>query len=105
MCIRDRPLAERIVAERESVGPFADMADVARRVGLNAKQVEALATAGAFGCFEVSRRQALWDAGYAAAERPDQLTGTSVALPVPCLLYTSDAADDLTRIDLGGRRL
>src|SRR5665811_1137691 len=24
--------------------------------------------------------------------------------PRPCLLYTSDAADDLTRVDLGGRR-
>src|SRR5665811_29893 len=24
---------------------------------------------------------------------------------VPCLLYTSDAADDLTRVDLGGRRI
>src|SRR5665811_750158 len=23
-------------------------------------------------------------------------------LPMPCLLYTSDAADDLTRVDLGG---
>ena len=23
----------------------------------------------------------------------------------PCLLYTSDAADDLTRVDLGGRRI
>src|SRR5665811_2499743 len=23
----------------------------------------------------------------------------------PCLLYTSDAADDLTRVDLGGRRM
>ena len=22
-----------------------------------------------------------------------------------CLLYTSDAADDLTRVDLGGRRI
>src|SRR5665811_1824340 len=27
------------------------------------------------------------------------------ALPVGCLLYTSDAADDLTRVDLGGRRI
>src|SRR5665254_20831 len=26
-------------------------------------------------------------------------------LPKYCLLYTSDAADDLTRVDLGGRRL
>src|SRR5665811_1398215 len=27
-----------------------------------------------------------------------------MAMP-PCLLYTSDAADDLTRVDLGGRRI
>src|SRR5665811_2622433 len=26
-------------------------------------------------------------------------------LSIPCLLYTSDAADDLTRVDLGGRRI
>src|SRR5665811_450564 len=26
-------------------------------------------------------------------------------LPAACLLYTSDAADDLTRVDLGGRRI
>src|SRR5665811_805519 len=25
--------------------------------------------------------------------------------PISCLLYTSDAADDLTRVDLGGRRI
>src|SRR5665811_2610459 len=25
--------------------------------------------------------------------------------PPSCLLYTSDAADDLTRVDLGGRRI
>src|SRR5665811_2508227 len=25
--------------------------------------------------------------------------------PLTCLLYTSDAADDLTRVDLGGRRI
>ena len=24
---------------------------------------------------------------------------------ITCLLYTSDAADDLTRVDLGGRRI
>ena len=32
---------------------------------------------------------------------PDQVTAGSQ----PCLLYTSDAADDLTRVDLGGRRI
>src|SRR5665811_2162467 len=32
--------------------------------------------------------------------------GQPLKLPVePCLLYTSDAADDLTRVDLGGRRI
>src|SRR5665811_1597608 len=30
---------------------------------------------------------------------------TAGAMNVPCLLYTSDAADDLTRVDLGGRRI
>src|SRR5665811_1419810 len=32
------------------------------------------------------------------------LNATFNTLHVPCLLYTSDAADDLTRVDLGGRR-
>ena len=31
--------------------------------------------------------------------------GISVRTPVVCLLYTSDAADDLLCVDLGGRRL
>ncbi|MDT4970033.1 MAG: error-prone polymerase, partial [Pseudonocardiales bacterium] len=43
-------LAERIVAER-GLAAFTSMADLARRVGLSADQVEALATAGAFDCF------------------------------------------------------
>ena len=98
-----KPLAERIVVERESVGPFADMADVARRVGLNAKQVEALATAGAFGCFGISRRQALWNAVYTAGERPDQLAGTSVALPAPMLPGMSPT--ELTLADLWATRI
>src|SRR5665811_590905 len=37
---------------------------------------------------------------------PSQTRHTSLAVPLStvCLLYTSDAADDLTRVDLGGRR-
>ncbi|HEY6738598.1 MAG TPA: OB-fold nucleic acid binding domain-containing protein, partial [Actinopolymorphaceae bacterium] len=66
-------LAERIVAEREAHGPYADQADLARRVGLTAAQMEALATAGAFGCLGLTRREALWLAGSAASERPEQL--------------------------------
>jgi error-prone DNA polymerase len=66
-------LAEAIVAAREADGPYTSMADLARRVGLSADQVEALATAGAFDCFGVSRRDALWAAGAAATARPGQL--------------------------------
>src|SRR5665811_561615 len=36
--------------------------------------------------------------------RSDQ-AGRHVDEAIACLLYTSDAADDLTRVDLGGRRI
>ncbi|MGW5359499.1 error-prone DNA polymerase [Actinopolymorpha pittospori] len=72
-------LATRIVTERETNGPYADQADLVRRVGLTAAQMEALATAGAFGCFGLSRREALWLAGSAAQERPDHLTPATPA--------------------------
>ncbi|MFR9731490.1 error-prone DNA polymerase [Saccharopolyspora sp. MS10] len=78
-------VAERLVAERAEHGPFADLADVARRGLLSAPQMEALATAGAFGCFGLSRRQALWNAAAAAADRPDRLPGTTVAAEPPVL--------------------
>ena len=52
------------MAERERQ-PYADMNDVVRRAGLTVAQTEALATAGAFDTFGLSRRQALWNAGYA----------------------------------------
>ena len=48
-----RELAEEIDAERERAGPYRDLADLARRVRLTVPQAEALATAGAFGCFGV----------------------------------------------------
>jgi error-prone DNA polymerase len=66
-------LAEAIVAEREAHGDYTSMADLARRIGLSADQVEALATAGAFAEFGGTRRDALWGAGAAATARPGQL--------------------------------
>ncbi len=66
-------LAERIVPCRAADGPYLSMADLARRVGLSADQMEALATAGAFDCFGGARRDALWVAGAAATARPGQL--------------------------------
>lgn len=48
-------------------------------------QVEALATAGALGCFGMSRREALWAAGAAATGRPDRLPGVGSSSHIPAL--------------------
>jgi error-prone DNA polymerase len=76
-------LAEALVDERDRGGPYRDLADLGNRVRLKTQQVEALATAGAFDGFGLARRQALWAAGAAAAERPDRLPGTAVGLRAP----------------------
>ena len=74
--------AQRVVDARAE-RLFIDMPDVARRTGLSVAQMEALATAGAFDGFGISRRQALWNAGYTDA--PDRLAGTAVQTPPPML--------------------
>ncbi|WP_416210114.1 error-prone DNA polymerase, partial [Frankia sp. Cr1] len=74
--------AERIVAERRAGDPFVSMSDVVRRSGISAAQVEALATAGAFDCFGLARREALWAAGAVAQARPDRLEGTEIGTAV-----------------------
>ncbi|CRH16233.1 error-prone DNA polymerase [Mycobacterium tuberculosis] len=53
-------LAEKLVAERTANGPFTSLPDLTSRVQLSVPQVEALATAGALGCFGMSRRDGLW---------------------------------------------
>ncbi|MCF8611710.1 error-prone DNA polymerase [Gordonia sp. HY285] len=64
--------AQRVVEARES-GPFMSVADLSRRTELTLPQLESLATAGAFECFGLDRRAALWEAGAAAGLRDDQL--------------------------------
>ena len=88
------PLGERIAAGR----PYADMTDLVHRVGLCAAQVEALATAGAFDCFGMSRRVALWAAGAAAEGSPDRLVGTVLGTHAPTLPVMSDV--EVTVADL-----
>ncbi len=53
-------LAEKLVQERKANGPFTSLLDLTARLQLSVQQTEALATAGAFGCFGMSRREALW---------------------------------------------
>ncbi|MDR6907263.1 error-prone DNA polymerase [Agromyces sp. 3263] len=84
-------VAERIVAEREAHGPYRDMADVSRRAGLNAEQLEALAAAGAFDVFGLQRREALWLAGEAAEDREEYLAGSIVVVQPPLLPMLSPA--------------
>jgi error-prone DNA polymerase len=73
--------AEEIVAGQ----PYADLDDFARRTTASAAALEALAMGGAFGCFGVSRRGALWAAGAAATVRPGQLPGTTLGMTAPAL--------------------
>ncbi len=92
-------LAERIAERR----PYSSMEDLVRRTGAPLPAVEALATAGAFGCFDTpqrgfGRREALWEAGAVAQAGPDRLTGVvcgTDAPPLPPLTEPELAAADL----------
>lgn len=78
-------LAERLVGERTANGPFTSLLDLTGRLQLSVPQTEALATAGALGCFDLARREGLWAAGPAATQRPDRLPGVGSASHVPSL--------------------
>ncbi len=80
-----RPLATKLVQERDARGAYRSIAEVAHRVGLSTAQAEALATGGAFDQLAPQRRHALWSAGAVAAERPDRLPGTAVGVDAPPL--------------------
>ncbi len=56
-----------------------------RRNRLSTPQVEALATAGAFECFGMERRAALWAAGAVAQSRDDRLEGIVTGADAPPL--------------------
>ena len=86
--------AARIVSGQ----PYTGLEDFARRTGLPARALEALAMAGAFGCFGVPRREALWAAGAAATIRAGQLPGTTVGLdapPLPAMTAAQETFADL----------
>ncbi|MEM7095671.1 MAG: error-prone DNA polymerase [Actinomycetota bacterium] len=107
-------LADDIVAERERAGPYSSIEDLRRRVGVDRRILEALATAGAFDQVERSgsehagsghgdsghgdRRQALWAAGAVAATGQGQLEGIVTGTDAPQLPGMSDA--ELAHADL-----
>ncbi|MER5864932.1 error-prone DNA polymerase [Kitasatospora sp. NPDC002040] len=75
------PQAAAVAAGR----PYQGLEDFARRTGLKAPVLEALATAGAFDCFGLTRRQALWSAGVFAGTDPDSIPGTAPGAQAPPL--------------------
>ncbi|HEY8482945.1 MAG TPA: OB-fold nucleic acid binding domain-containing protein, partial [Spirillospora sp.] len=86
--------AEAIAAGR----PYTGMEDLARRVPLSAGALEALATAGAFDSFGLSRREALWAAGALAGSGPGRLEGVTPgasAPPLPAMTPIEETLADL----------
>ena len=93
-----RNLGTRVAEEIVAGQPYADLEDFARRTTVPAAALEALAMGGAFGCFGVSRREALWAAGAAATIRPGQLPGTTLGMtapPLPAMTAAEETFADL----------
>ncbi len=86
-----RTIGEELAGRIADGRPYDSMADLVQRVGLSQAQIEALATAGAFGCFGLERREALWAAGAVAQARADRLPGAVVGAEAPRLPGMSPA--------------
>lgn len=88
-------LAEEVDAGR----PFASVEDLHRRVpSLSLAHLEALATAGAFGCFGIDRRSALWAAGAMSQTSAARLPGIVTGVEAPTLPGMSP--EELSHADL-----
>jgi error-prone DNA polymerase len=88
-------LADAVEAGR----PYGDLSDLVRRIpGWNTARLEALAMAGAFESFGMTRREAIWSAGAAAQGTADRLPGIVTGTQAPQLPGMDDrdvAAADL----------
>jgi error-prone DNA polymerase len=89
-----RGIGDDLAKEIDAGRPYRSPEDLARRVKLSLPQLEALATSGAFGCFESSalgrsgrleRREALWAAGAVSQTSADRLAGIVTGVESPML--------------------
>ena len=99
-------LLDRIDDER-AARPFTDLDDFTRRTLAPTDALESLATAGAFGCFDHTRRAALWAAGALRDARPEKLPGLVAGADAPRLPGMTDAeevAADLLAVGLSPGR-
>jgi error-prone DNA polymerase len=83
--------AERIVAARRE-RPFADVADLARRARLDARDLKSLAAAGALRSLTEHRRRAYWDVAGVEAPTPLLREAPVVEAP-PCLRAPTEGED------------
>ncbi|MFN0089123.1 MAG: error-prone DNA polymerase [Acidimicrobiales bacterium] len=93
-----RTIGEALADKLAEGRPYADMEEFTRRTGVTLAQLEALATAGAFGGFALERRPALWAAGAVAQAREGRLEGVvtgASAPPLPALGEQEEALCDL----------
>ncbi len=85
-------LLDRIDEERARE-PFRGLEDFARRTEAPVDALEAIATAGAFACFDVDRRAGLWAAGALRDARPEHLPHTAVGVEAPALPGMTDVEE------------
>jgi error-prone DNA polymerase len=81
-----RGIGDDLAAEIAAGRPYETVEDLRRRVsGLSLPVLEALATAGAFSCFGIDRRSALWSAGAVVQASADRLPGIVTGAVAPTL--------------------
>ena len=93
-----RGIGEELAGQIAAGRPYSDPEDLARRVSLKLPQIEALATSGAFACFGMSRREAIWAAGAVGQSGPDRLPGIVTGVAAPQL--PAMTGDEAARADL-----
>jgi error-prone DNA polymerase len=91
-----RTLGKDLAADIADGRPYVDMEDLVRRHGrrLTLPRLEALATADAFACFGLSRREALWAAGAVAEGGPGRLEGVVTGTAAPPLPHMSEPEEN-----------
>jgi error-prone DNA polymerase len=85
--------AEAVVAERDANGQFDSIRALAQRTPLSQDELRALAESGACDCFELKRRELLWQLGL--VPRPSSVPGSGgeekqLALPLEPTVATPD---------------
>ncbi len=93
-----RGIGKDLAKEIADGRPYHDLEDLVRRTELSLVQLEAMATAGVFGCFGMDRREALWAVGAVSQSRTGRLNGIvtgEVAPQLPGMDERETAAADL----------